>query len=1813
MSNLSRNTRRERLPALEIDASDSQSLIPPIPLTDAERASSTGSVGSSSLDPYYFSVPDPNSTTTPDPTHELAPITPARDPSTIDRRGLVGVGELATPRWATREGDHGPWTSGPPSDPGDVPDQPVEIADEAQESGPDSPWTIEAIDGDGDEVEVPLPSLADTAAHRVVRSKPSITEESGGEEILYPRQQSIMSLKTHDLPPRAADSQGELSEASASTPVLTTETMNLSLVNPASPPSAFAFQPKAKKRTSDEFLMDHANGVLVSKSTSLKAEPSNTSNSPSTATVRKHRSLGPSSTASASRLKDRRRGASSGTVLDIDVLPATKVQTAVGNTGKHARHSSASASSSSSEVTGRRALNHGHADFSHLPPSPSSSSIQQFLRTIPGPIPTATGTSSAALNTTTPTTQGSTGVATPPTHTSPSVAHSLLRGTQEGWSALDDLETVEALRKLDGLSGKTVHARSSVSLGSKGNSRPGTPGRVTTSTQWEGIDSKDKMKRQSVASTKASDDVKSKRSSAGSGKDREHETHDVAVDTVELSNRSQLHADDSSQLSPVSTTPGRSVRRPGSKDGPTTPRTSFTAKRGSASSATFTSTPTTSSRDSTTFSTSTSATSALSARSSSSKNNRRNSGGSDVSSVHSSDAASMRDRVATLANLGGDTVEDERVPPVPPLPKDFATYKSPQPVQPSIQPLNPSSPSAPPISSTVNSDADRMILGDVTVVLPPKVTPVPPLVAPINQPIRSPSKKWSFSTLNLKRQSSSSNKDLRQAAITSSVVPDRPISFAYTTDTTGYQDSPHSAIPSHPVVDTTKTRPIVDVESLTARSSMSSLRVPTSPASTSPAGFRDRSPSFSSRRTPERPDTSSSVNTHTTGHPPLSPRQPHSNSSRLTPSGTAIPFFRRSSSHSLYQQPQSSSSSTLPSAPNSATNLPATVKSAPSPPPAKQPLNTPLSPTKKSSVFGLSLLKGSSSRRSLQAQADKDKEREEKRERQQEKERERQQKKEDDKDRSESRISVLMGRKRGKTLSSTDQRKSKVVPLPPMQMSAIPPATAQRVANLKSGTSSPTANNTPTVTRTATSSSRLTASTVSSMNKQSDTALRMNRHQLPTIAGSPSTSTNGVQSNQGSVSSQNTLTKETPTKIPRMASRSSTTHSPTGLKSNASMGSRRTSLNLNTYNSHTDGNASSFDEFGVLESDANSKIQATPTTARLAARTSPQSVSRVPRTVASTLSNTALPRKSNRDSISFSGLRKSSTGSVAMPPPAQPEPTSRPNRLSMLSPSKSLKLLSPKLSSTPSRSQTGNTSSSGLFKTTSASSSRQSLSSPSPVPPGVDEEELLGDEEMMAYIKRHQARKLASGAKKEELDDLLKFPEPITPVPAMTPNGVLNGSLGDQLSPYERQEILDYPSVHYVGQGSKKNPATADVTTNNYGYDDERGDYLVIEHDHLAYRYEIIDTLGKGSFGQVLNCRDHATGTSVAIKIIRNKKRFHHQALVEIKILDNLRKWDPEEKYHVIKMTENFYFRNHLCIAMELLSINLYELIKANGFVGFTTNLIRRFTSQMLSSLVLMRQHRIVHCDLKPENVLLRHPVKSGIKVIDFGSSCFEHEKVYTYIQSRFYRSPEVILGMNYHTAIDMWSLGCILAELYTGYPIFPGENEQEQLSCIMEVLGLPDKDLVNRSSRKRLFFDSTGAPRPVVNSKGRRRRPATKTLAQVLRCDDELFVDFVAKCLIWDPERRLKPQPALRHPFLTTPRGRASKGIGSTPSKSLLSSTSLSGGSGSSSSRNTNKVTETPKKSQIGAPTPLTARGIRAPTTTDLSIIKSPFDTLCR
>src|SRR6185436_8117598 len=111
-------------------------------------------------------------------------------------------------------------------------------------------------------------------------------------------------------------------------------------------------------------------------------------------------------------------------------------------------------------------------------------------------------------------------------------------------------------------------------------------------------------------------------------------------------------------------------------------------------------------------------------------------------------------------------------------------------------------------------------------------------------------------------------------------------------------------------------------------------------------------------------------------------------------------------------------------------------------------------------------------------------------------------------------------------------------------------------------------------------------------------------------------------------------------------------------------------------------------------------------------------------------------------------------------------------------------------------------------------------------------------------------------------------------------------------------------------------------------------------HDHIAYRYEILEVIGKGSFGQVIKALDHKTNTHVALKIIRNKKRFHQQAMVEVKILEHLSKrTDRDGSQNVVSMYDYFYFRNHLCITFELMGCNLYELIKKNNYQGFSLNL----------------------------------------------------------------------------------------------------------------------------------------------------------------------------------------------------------------------------------------------------------------------------------
>jgi len=344
----------------------------------------------------------------------------------------------------------------------------------------------------------------------------------------------------------------------------------------------------------------------------------------------------------------------------------------------------------------------------------------------------------------------------------------------------------------------------------------------------------------------------------------------------------------------------------------------------------------------------------------------------------------------------------------------------------------------------------------------------------------------------------------------------------------------------------------------------------------------------------------------------------------------------------------------------------------------------------------------------------------------------------------------------------------------------------------------------------------------------------------------------------------------------------------------------------------------------------------------------------------------------------------------------------------------------------------------------------------------------------------------------------------------------------EDLTAYEISEILSFETVFYLGrEGSKAKDCT---------FDNEKGDYVPILGDHMAYRYEIKGILGKGSFGVVLRCLDHKHKDEVAIKVIKNKKLFHQQGLVEVRVLQTLREKDKEGLVPVVCLRSHFQFRRHLCLVFELLSISLYDYIKNAHFQPLDMLLIRKIAMQLLKVLIFIKKLRIIHCDLKPENILLRTEGKSTLKVIDFGSSCFENAKVYSYIQSRFYRAPEVILGTGYTTSIDMWSFGCILAELTKGSPAFPGESEKHQLALYMEVLGAPPAVVSSKSLKKNLYFDPSGAPRPLHTSKGRPILCNSVSLEAFLPSTTASFRDLVSRCLDWNPFTRICPEEALRH-----------------------------------------------------------------------------------
>ncbi|KAG0133483.1 kinase-like domain-containing protein [Tuber indicum] len=337
-------------------------------------------------------------------------------------------------------------------------------------------------------------------------------------------------------------------------------------------------------------------------------------------------------------------------------------------------------------------------------------------------------------------------------------------------------------------------------------------------------------------------------------------------------------------------------------------------------------------------------------------------------------------------------------------------------------------------------------------------------------------------------------------------------------------------------------------------------------------------------------------------------------------------------------------------------------------------------------------------------------------------------------------------------------------------------------------------------------------------------------------------------------------------------------------------------------------------------------------------------------------------------------------------------------------------------------------------------------------------------------------------------------------------------------------------------------------------WDDPDGYYRVIPAELLDGRYRVQTNLGRGMFSGVVRALDLTTQKLVAIKIIRNNETMKKAGLKEIDILKKLIEADPDDKKHLVRLERCFEHKGHLCIVFENLSINLREVLKRYGrSEGISLMAVRSYAQQLFLGLSLLRKCNILHADLKPDNVLANENCNM-LKICDLGSASDASENEITpYLVSRFYRAPEIILGIPYDFAIDMWSIGCTLYELYTGKILFTGRTNNQMLRSIMECRGKFPQKVLRKGKFTGLHFDDMLNFRSVENDKIT-GKDITKTLAfnkpirelktRLLAAaspgmtDTELkelngFIDLLDRCLNLNPERRCTPVEALKHPFI--------------------------------------------------------------------------------
>lgn len=334
-------------------------------------------------------------------------------------------------------------------------------------------------------------------------------------------------------------------------------------------------------------------------------------------------------------------------------------------------------------------------------------------------------------------------------------------------------------------------------------------------------------------------------------------------------------------------------------------------------------------------------------------------------------------------------------------------------------------------------------------------------------------------------------------------------------------------------------------------------------------------------------------------------------------------------------------------------------------------------------------------------------------------------------------------------------------------------------------------------------------------------------------------------------------------------------------------------------------------------------------------------------------------------------------------------------------------------------------------------------------------------------------------------------------------------------------------------------------------------------------RYVVEKHLGDGTFGRVLACKDLESDQDVAVKVVKGVKSFCEHAQAEAEVLRDVQRLDPERRSLCVELRDSFLQpKHHYCLVFEQLGISLRDFLKRNDSLGLYLADAQRIAQQLLQSLSVLHGMGLTHNDLKCRNIMLRdaqhshapHPRVEGaeamrpqdcrIAVIDFGGAMFEEERHGGRVGTRQFRAPEVVLGLEWDEAADIWSAGCIIAMLYLGKrPISVHEN-QEHLALMERLMEAKLPPALLKQAQALFLFDdedvdlpegvsftSDGAlawPSGAPSVEAVQRVQAVRPLAEQILPRHREFLILLQGLLHLDPKQRLTAAAALKAPFFT-------------------------------------------------------------------------------